>query len=400
MSIRTLFSHDIPLVTFDLQPTGEVRLCHTYEENSHLLPFPLRGKNLQEELPDWLSGRFSENGRWLLAALKNHGVTYDLFHALQLTSALSLTDAFWVHDGSKTWEKENLFSNEFSEEIAHLALSRGMAPDLIQRMQRSPEYTSDGALRKCWRRQKNSLFLLKAASRRSHAENNQATAEWFAWHVAQCLSFFAVPYTIENFHHSDGSSEIVSSCPIFTSDNRGFSPAYEYLPYCGMKKWQMSDFFLNDPQSHAVLASVLGKQQYEDMMLFDTIIGNKDRHMGNYGVLFDTRSGTMMTMAPLFDNGLSFFSLPYETYQDETTMFSTWNRAYHMPFDEQARAFVRERHRAGLERLLDFQFPPSDFLSPECLRRAERYLHFRATFALEALDAAQGHKQEDDGGAP
>ncbi|MBQ9405379.1 MAG: hypothetical protein IJU37_01405 [Desulfovibrio sp.] len=177
MQQMTLFSHDDPLVTFELQAGAPILLRHIYHENAHLLPFSLRGKELQEVLPDWLSNRFSENGLWLIHALKKHNTSIDMLSALQITSALSLTDAFWIHDGSKTWSNENLFTNEFSEDIANLAISRGLAPRAIKRIDRSPEYTSEGSLRKCWVRRNKELFLLKAANRSRQSKNNQAIAE-------------------------------------------------------------------------------------------------------------------------------------------------------------------------------------------------------------------------------
>ena len=108
----------------------------------------------------------------------------------------------------------------------------------------------------------------------------------------------------------------------------------------GIQRWQLSEINLNVPQTHEVLAKALGKDRYEDMMLFDTIIGNKDRHMGNYGTLFDTKTGSLLKMTPLFDNGLSFF-----------------------------------------------HFPHSDFVSSTSSQRAERYVRYRTNIALEALEA-------------
>lgn len=39
----------------------------------------------------------------------------------------------------------------------------------------------------------------------------------------------------------------------------------------------------------------------EDMLVFDAIICNTDRHYGNFGVLVDNKSNTIAAPAPLFD---------------------------------------------------------------------------------------------------
>jgi hypothetical protein len=52
----------------------------------------------------------------------------------------------------------------------------------------------------------------------------------------------------------------------------------------------------------------LGKtfaRELTDMLVFDAITVNEDRHYGNFGVLIDSHSNTVIGTAPIFDNGLS-----------------------------------------------------------------------------------------------
>ena len=41
----------------------------------------------------------------------------------------------------------------------------------------------------------------------------------------------------------------------------------------------------------------------EDMLVFDAIICNTDRHYGNFGVLVDNKTNAIAAPAPLFDHG-------------------------------------------------------------------------------------------------
>jgi hypothetical protein len=60
------------------------------------------------------------------------------------------------------------------------------------------------------------------------------------------------------------------------------------------------------------------KVQFWDMFICDAIIGNRDRHGGNWGYLSD---GTEYIIAPMYDNGSSLFPGVYKTiksYKDVT----------------------------------------------------------------------------------
>ena len=45
-----------------------------------------------------------------------------------------------------------------------------------------------------------------------------------------------------------------------------------------------------------------------EMLVFDAVICNVDRHFGNFGVMVDNRTNTVVSPAPLFDHGNSLFN--------------------------------------------------------------------------------------------
>ena len=44
------------------------------------------------------------------------------------------------------------------------------------------------------------------------------------------------------------------------------------------------------------------------MLLFDAVIYNTDRHLGNFGLLVDSKTNKIIRPAPIFDNGNSLFN--------------------------------------------------------------------------------------------
>ena len=49
--------------------------------------------------------------------------------------------------------------------------------------------------------------------------------------------------------------------------------------------------------------------RFADIFLFDALIFNTDRHMGNFGYLVDNDTNEIVGAAPIFDNGYGLFSL-------------------------------------------------------------------------------------------
>ena len=105
----------------------------------------------------------------------------------------------------------------------------------------------------------------------------------------------------------------------------------------------------------------------EDMLVFDAIICNTDRHYGNFGVLVDNKTNAIAAPAPLFDHGNSLFSLGGTDLWDNQKAFDEYARTLlplaYDDFFAAAKSAMKPRHRTMLHKLLDFHFD----------RRATRY---------------------------
>ena len=139
-------------------------------------------------------------------------------------------------------------------------------------------------------------------------------------------------------------------------------------------------------------------ERFKSMLVFDALICNEDRHMGNYGVLRDSATGAVKGMAPLFDHNVGLFAgaMPDELNVDAMMRKASIGRGAFAPsLDEQAALVIGPAQKAQLERLTGFvferhpvmdEFDESDtrnHFSDERLRCLIDYVVFRAKALLD-----------------
>ncbi len=104
-----------------------------------------------ENIQNWLENRGAAKHRAFVKKLLTKLEADSISGFIALTNCLSLQDTFWVRESGSnlTWEDVNLFSNNFSEVMTHLAFDgTGLYGERIRTT--SPELTTDGAYDKCW----------------------------------------------------------------------------------------------------------------------------------------------------------------------------------------------------------------------------------------------------------
>ena len=52
---------------------------------------------------------------------------------------------------------------------------------------------------------------------------------------------------------------------------------------------------ITDENRNIEIAKVYGEAKFRDMLVFDTIIYNIDRHLGNFGMIIDNNTGKFAT---------------------------------------------------------------------------------------------------------
>lgn len=352
----TLKLFDTPLVSFDMASQGksfEVEVLSLDESRRDLLPLSWGksrqpssdAKEVSQDLTRWLEHRtIPSNRAYVTSFLARLGLSeYDKEGIIALCKGLSLNDCYWVDDADhpSDFAKVNLYDNKFSRTLASLAFT-GEGQRWSGRFASTPELTTNGALAKCWRRIDGRIFLYKEGSVGARNTGNEPLSEFYATQVAEAMGIDHVPYAPTKW---DG--HFCSKCPLFTSKKHGFASAGSLVTSGGFAA--VAEWF-----------NGLGKAYRDalaDMVVFDAVVYNRDRHFGNFGVLFDNRENKIVAPAPLFDHGLSLF--PFAMGDDFDMLDSIAKQirpATYDDFEGQALEMMGKRQRQKLQALHAFTF--------------------------------------------
>lgn len=393
----TLRLKDEPLVDFALYleqqvflgrtvSSYSVEIEHKYLENMALMPKNLPADFTDNQLLTWINKRKTPKNRQfvekIMTAIEDNA---NPLKYVDISHALSLNDAYWITNEltEEKWCDFNLYQHPMDKVLAYVAFT-GFSTK-ISGLRTTAELTSSGMLKKCWSNRADGVYLLKGDDFIKREDGrSQATLEYYAAQVAEAMGFEHIAYDLEEFHHQNGERELICTCKLFTSEDVGFVDAYTYLQQQGLP---LSSMILEDPLTQLRIAAVVNSPQYEDILLFDSIIANQDRHLGNWGLLVDNNSGRFLGVAPIFDNGFSLFygasaadlqPAYHETYRQSL-------RCKYLSLDEQARLFVDKRHLPALRRLTNFFFSrhPRFNIAETTLKLMESFVRQRAQRTLE-----------------
>ena len=355
---------DKELLTFNFsvekQPDGEVNnflLKNFNEENKHL--FPLNLEINSSGIQKWIETRKAPKNRVLMDKVfekiaKNKKNVMDY---IDVSFGLSLNDCYWIIPSDKKdeykWEKYNLYKNKFSEVIGNIAFT-GYG-EKITGVTTSPEMTTNGMLKKCWHIENEKIYLYKGSTQEFANQGKEAYSEFYSSQVAKIFfknlksekKLFPISYELREFHN-----QIVSSCELFTTKDKGYIPIEMALKNKGIV------FNSLDTKIIPEIKKIYGTENFEDLMIFDAIIGNTDRHLGNFGMFIDNNTNKILEPAPIFDNGLSFLNnLTLEEIKDKNYIKEYNNKItnrFNQSFEEVIKLYVNERHLESLEKLKDF----------------------------------------------
>lgn len=348
---------DRPLLEFsaNMQSSeADLQIQKIHEENRAFLPLNLALTN--EGVERWLKHRtIPKNRAYVDALLSKTGLSINRpLGIIAVCKGLSLNDCYWVDqaDDQTTFEKVNLYENRFSQVLASIAFT-GYGSSVRTSLLTSPEFSTNGMLPKCWRRVRGKIYLYKGGTSGFSNTGFEPYSELYAYQVARTMGVNAIPYSLTK----DLKKTLCSRCELFTSKEYSYMPVGQLVKRGGMSAIRAYYATLGQEFVDAL----------DDMIVFDAVICNTDRHYGNFGVLIDNATNRIAKPAPLFDHGNALFSLGGPDLWEDETAFRTYADSLlpvaYDSFFEEAATVMQPRHHRMLRKLLDFRFD----------RRATRY---------------------------
>lgn len=308
-----LMNKDEKLFSFciDKSPLGEK--IYITREFSDLKPIGF------DDINTWLNRRnYAKHKTHFIKWLKEWNLdTTEGF--IDVTHCLGINDTLWVKENGSSllWQDVNLYDNQFIDVAQTTCFETGLNGLQLSSIDlsniKSPEFTAEGSVPKCWKKEKEGIYLYKSQLSGSANSGLEANAEYISANIArQIVGNKSIPYALGMF-----KDKLCSKCKLFTSEKYGYVPFYK--------------FFKNKVYTIGEVINKCEELGYKEdamkMFLVDSIIFNQDRHQGNFGFIVDNETFEIKEFAPLFDYNLSmlYAAMPedieslkaFHRYEDE-----------------------------------------------------------------------------------
>lgn len=323
-----------------------VKIAWKNEEKNHLMPLGMTATD--DGLVKWIRHRaIPKNRAFVNAFLAKCGLNANRpMDVISVCKGLSLNDSYWVVDeeDKSTFEKANLYDNNFSQILARIAFT-GYGSSIRSSFASSPEFTTNGMLPKCWRRIQKKVYLYKGGTSGASNTGNEPYSEKYASLIAENMGINAISYRISKW-----KGNVCSVCELFTSKDISYVPIGRIITTGGMRAVRKYYESLGDEFVAAL----------NEMLVFDALVCNTDRHFGNFGVLVDSHTNEIIAPAPLFDHGNTLFSLAgEENWKSENLLdeyISTLLPCTYEDYIEEVKPYLDESLKKKIRGLLTFRF--------------------------------------------
>ena len=342
---------DETLLTFEMKRELSLKIydINIVSKNRKIFPELLREKIDSETIEEFLKQRIvPKNRAFVQEILESQNLNLkDTKGIIDVCKGLSLNDCYWVvDDDNLKFDDFNLYDNDFSTTLSLIAFTGYTSK--IKGIATSPEFTTNGALPKAWRRIENKIYLYKGSTEEWNFSNTgyEPYSEYYASQLAKAMNINAVQYDLDKW-----KGILASVCQLFTSKESSYIPiwlASNSDKIEDIYKWCCDNGF---------------KEEFADMILFDSLILNHDRHLGNFGVMKNNTTGEYMSFAPIFDNGEGLLSKGNIKAFDSKKSFEEYIKSdsvnissYGVNYKELVRAFCGKSQIAKLRKVLTFKF--------------------------------------------
>lgn len=198
---------------------------------------------------------------------------------------LTLTDCYWIKEEKEvlSWNDVNLYNNHLNEALFEVALLG--SPSVSNESLVTPELTTSGVYPKAWQRTSDGFILYKGNVDDSVRREVESCA------ILNELGFKTVQYTLDWW-----DNQTVSKCKCITDEQYSIASAENVFLSCMAKE---EDFNTLIDKERAA---------YDIMNLADYLVGNTDRHQGNWGFGFNPVTRNIIGLHPLMDFNKAFYA--------------------------------------------------------------------------------------------
>lgn len=200
---------------------------------------------------------------------------------------LTLTDIYWVRKAgeSTTYAEINLYENHMENAFVDVSL-RGKQMTVGNAHFIANDASTGGLFPKAWLREKDGFYLLK------DGDEQAVQNELLASKICQCFRCSQIVY--EPYEY-DGLQ--VSRSRLMTGLEYSIVSREAFEVYAADHELDAMQYILQ-----------LDAYSFYMMNILDYLIGNTDRHWGNWGFLIDNQTGQAVRLYDLMDFNQSFMS--------------------------------------------------------------------------------------------
>lgn len=365
---KTLLQFDIAEDNLDGQKVVSIK--DVSGSNKHLLPIGVKPN--PESIMKWLRSRIiPKNREYVDSFLAKSGLAHnDIKGILQVCKGLSLNDSYWItlNDDEK-FEDYNLYEHNFLKVLSLIAYT-GYGSSPAKGFTSSPEFTTAGMLRKGWRRLRGEILLYKGGTSGAANTGNEPFSEFYASQIAKKMELNHVDYSLARW-----KGNICSVCKLFTDIDHSYVPIFRFVENYSLRT--VAEYIKSLGDSYY--------NEFVDMLVFDALIYNEDRHFGNFGLIVDNKTNEPCAFAPIFDNGLSLFNYAMiDDLENIEEYAKTRSSSYGVPFENIVREFITPRQKTKLRKMIGFKFEQDGNynLPSKRMRIIEKHLQTRITELL------------------
>jgi hypothetical protein len=221
-------------------------------------------------------------------------------------------------------------------------------------------------LKKCWRRISGKIYLYKGGTSGGANTGKEPFSEFYAAQIAQTMGLNHISYNLSKW-----KGTLCSTCELFTNKDISYVPIFKFVNKSSLM--EVSGFLKGLGEDYY--------NQFVDMLIFDALIYNTDRHFGNFGLLVESHTNQIIGMAPIFDNGMSLFNFAMDDDLKEIETYAkTRLPAYDgVTYEGIVKQFITDRQREELRRMINFKFKkhPRYNLPDSRLKIIEKFLQKR-----------------------